>query len=580
MGAIEDIQVLYSPQPLFARKETGMDVGRRSWIKSIGAAAAGGALLSEPAYSEPAGRDSIVASSSTAVTQTAAGKVRGYVRNGIYTFKGIPYGAPVSSDRRFMPPAKPDPWTGVRSSLTYGFVSPQARRREWVRDELAWIFQWDDGVQGEDCLRVNVWTPGINDNRKRPVMVWLHGGGFSMGSGHELRSYDGENLARRGDVVMVSLNHRLGAAGFLNLFAIGGEKYAVSANAGMLDIVAALEWVRDNIRNFGGDPENVTVFGQSGGGGKINVLMSMPRARGLFHKAIVQSGSLTRMPVPELTEKLAASVLKELDITKENLAQLHTVPFERLAAAGEAAAKSVFPPPDFSRPFDFKRHGEILPWAPTVDGAILPEQPFQAGSAAARANVPMIIGSTMNEIGAGFDDPEAAALPNEELMRRIAAGHGSENAARILEALRRGHPGAKPSELFTIWCSSGFRRSAIDQAVVKAAQGAAPVYVYWFAWHTAVLDGRPFAFHGSEMPFVFDNTDRCDTVTGGGPAARTLAAKVSEAWIRFARTGDPNHSGLPRWPPFTPGKRTTMIFDNTSAAKDDPDGEELKALAG
>jgi len=223
-----------------------MLLGRRSWIKTTGALALGSSLPAAPAAQKG---DSLIASSSVAVTETASGKVRGFVHRGVYTFRGIPYAAPTSGERRFMPPVKPAPWKGVRSSLTYGYVSPQEPRTIWSLDELAFVYQWDDGFQHEDCLRVNIWTQGL-DNRERPVMVWLHGGGFSTGSGHEMKTYDGENLARRGDVVVVSLNHRVGAVGFLNLASLGDEKYAASANLGMLDIIAALEWVRDNIRNW------------------------------------------------------------------------------------------------------------------------------------------------------------------------------------------------------------------------------------------------------------------------------------------------------------------------------------------
>ncbi|HMX28331.1 MAG TPA: carboxylesterase family protein, partial [Blastocatellia bacterium] len=214
----------------------------------------------------------VAAGDSKAIVETTAGKVRGYVRNGIHTFKGIPYAATTAGEARFQPPTKAKPWAGVRSSMQYGFLCPQQPRTGWGNDEVAWMFDWDDGRPGEDCLLVNVWTPGVNDNKKRPVMVWIHGGGFTAGSGQELKSYDGENLSKRGDVVVVSLNHRLGVLGFLNL-AEFGERYAKSGNVGQLDLVAALEWVRDNIGNFGGDAGNVTIFGQSGGGAKVSTLM-------------------------------------------------------------------------------------------------------------------------------------------------------------------------------------------------------------------------------------------------------------------------------------------------------------------
>ncbi len=548
---------------------------RRSWIKTAGALALGQSL---PAVPPAQDGDPLIVSKSVAVTETASGKVRGFVRRGVYTFRGIPYGAPTSGERRFMPPVKPAPWKDIRSSLTYGYVSPQEPRTIWDKDEVAFVYQWTDGFQHEDCLRVNVWTRGL-DHQKRPVMVWLHGGGFSTGSGHEMKVYDGENLARRGDVVVVSLNHRVGAVGFLNLASAGGEKYASSANLGLLDIIAALEWVRDNIRNFGGDPGNVTVFGQSGGGGKVTALMAMPRAARLFHRAIVQSGSMLRMPGPAVTAKLADAVLKELGITKANLDPLQSVPVERIVAAGIAAAQAVFPEPAYAKPFEFERHAELKAWAPTVDGTILPESPFCNGAPAVSAKVPLLVGSTRTEIGVGWGWPDFEDFTTAELTGFLTKAHGKEMAPRLLDALRRDHRGAKPCDLFAIWQSSGFRRATLRQALAKAAQGAAPAYVYCFAWNTPVLDGRVRSYHCAELPFVFDNTDLCDAATGGGAAARALAAKVSEAWTRFARTGDPNHNGLPNWPAFTAGKRATMVLDHSCAVEYDADREELDLLA-
>ena len=551
-----------------------MLLARRSWIKTAGALALGQSLPAAPAVHEG---DSLIASSSTAVAETESGKVRGFVHRGVCTFRGIPYGAPTSRARRFMPPAKPAPWEDVRSSLTYGYVSPQEPRTIWDHDELAFVYQWDDGFQHEDCLRLNIWTPAL-DRRKRPVMVWLHGGGFATGSGHEMKTYHGENLARRGDAVVISLNHRVGAAGFLNLASFGGEKYAASANAGLLDIIAALEWVRANVQNFGGDPGNVTLFGQSGGGGKVTALLAMPRAAGLFHKAIVQSGSMLRMPPPDATAKLAAAVLKELSITAANLDTLQTVPFERIVSAGMSAANAVFPPQDFTRPFDFERHAELRPWAPTVDGAILPESPYCSGAPAVSAAVPLLVGSTRTEVGVGWEWPGFEDFTIGELTGLLAKAHGSEMAPRLIAALRRGHPGAKPCDLLAIWSSSGFRRAVLHQASAKAAQRAAPAYVYLFAWNTPVLDGRVRSYHCAELPFAFDNTDLCDAATGGGPSARALAAKVSDAWIHFARTGNPNHAGLPHWPVFNPGERPTMVFDNVCAVEYNADREELDLL--
>jgi para-nitrobenzyl esterase len=552
-----------------------MFIDRRSWLKATGLLAFDQAA---PAAPQAAARDSVVASKTLAVAETSAGKVRGFQRRGILTFRGIPYGASTAGERRFLPPSKPAPWKDVRSSLTYGYVSPQEPRPHWDKDEVAFVYQWDDGVQNEDCLRMNVWTPGV-DNRKRPVMVWLHGGGFSTGSAHDMKTYDGENLARRGDVVVVSLNHRVGVSGFLNLASIGGEKYAASANAGMLDIVAALEWVRDNIRAFGGDPANVTVFGQSGGGGKVTALTAMPSAAGLFHRAIVQSGSMIHMPGPERTAELAAAVLKELGIAKRDLDRIQSVPIERVVAAGMAAAKAVYPPLDFSKPLDFGRHAELAAWAPTVDGAVLPESPFRDKAPAISAHIPMIVGTTRTEFGIGYLWPDFEDYSLRELSDAILKGHGKEKGERVIDALRRGHPGAKPCDLFALWQSSGVRLAALRQATAKAAQSAAPAYAYVFAWNTPVLDGRIRSYHCAELPFVFDNTDRCDQATGGGPAARALAAKVSDAWVRFARTGNPNHGGLANWPAFTAAHGATMIFDNNCAAVNHPDRAELSILA-
>ena len=567
-------------KPEFLRADGSLT--RRSWLKiaaGVGASSLLPRQLAAPAITaaESAG-GSIVASDSTAIAQTTDGKVRGFTHKEMFVFRGIPYGRPVSGAGRFMAPTKPAAWSGVRSALAWGFASPQTPPEHWDKDEVAFVYEWNPGAQGEDCLRLNVWTPGL-DNRKRAVMVWLHGGGFSVGSGNEMNVYDGENLARH-DVVVVSLNHRLGAVGFLDLSSIGGKKYADSANVGMLDIIAALEWVRDNIANFGGDPGNITIFGQSGGGGKVNALLAMPRAKGLFHKAIVQSGSMRRMLTPDFSAKLADAVLKEAGVTKARLKDLHQMPLDRLVAAAAIAAKKVYPASDYSRPFDFSRHCELNAWAPTVDGSILPEHPFWTSAPAASAGVPLIVGSTLTEFGVPYGDPEFEKQAFEHFGAYINKGHGAEHGERILNALRRGHPDASPAKVFTIWCSSGVRHAAVRQAALKGAQGGAPAYLYWFVWDSPIFGGRLHSFHCCDLPFVFDNTDRCDHMTGGGPGARALAARISSAWVQFALTGNPNHSGLPQWPAFDPAKRPTMIFNNSCVVKEDPDGEELKALDG
>jgi para-nitrobenzyl esterase len=350
-------------------------VARRTWLKGAAALAGGTAVtVFETGCATQSGsvaaagscQTTIAASDSNAVVETTAGKVRGFTRNGIHTFKGVPYSASPEGAARWLPPSKPKPWTGVRNSMWFGPTCPQVARSGWANDENAFQFQWDDGQPGEDCLRVNLWTPGLSDGKKRPVLVWMHGGGYQAGSGQEQAAYNGENLARRGDLVVVSLNHRLGVLGYLNLSQFG-EKYAASGNVGQLDLVAALEWVRDNIANFGGDPGNVLIFGQSGGGGKVTTLMGMPAAKGLFHKAVVQSGSLLNPNVPEDSLKLAAAVVAELGLSRSQVAKMHEMPVGRLIEACSAAVLKLGPPLlGGGRPLK-------LLLGPTVDGKFLPE---------------------------------------------------------------------------------------------------------------------------------------------------------------------------------------------------------------
>jgi para-nitrobenzyl esterase len=555
------------------------EFGRRTLLKGA-ASLAGGALLPAAVIAESKtavnGCSTMIsAGGGKAIVETTAGKVSGYVRNGVFTYKGIPYAAPVGGEARFQPPQKAKPWAGVRSSMQYGQVSPQVARAGWANDEEAWLFSWEDGIPGEDCLRANVWTPGINDNKKRPVMVWLHGGGFQAGSGQELPSYDGENMARRGDVVVVSLNHRLGVLGYLNLAEIGGAKYASAANAGNLDLVAALEWVRDNIANFGGDPGNVMIFGQSGGGGKVSSLLATPSAKGLFHKAAVQSGSGLRMVQPETSARVAAAVLAELGLGASQLDQLHALPVQKLIDAGAAAMRKVAPAGGPARVYN--RRADRAGWGPTVDGLILPQHPFDPSAPAISANIPMLIGTALNEFTNGVNNPNVDSMTETELAERVKAMYG-DRSTQIISAYRKSNPKAKPFDLFSFISTVSTRQNAVTQAERKAAQNAAPAYLYLFTWQTPVLDGRPRAFHCSELAFVFDNIDRCVNMTGGGPDARTLAAKVSDAWIAFARKGDPNHPGLPKWPAFTADKGATMVFDNKCEVKNDPDGPERRTV--
>jgi para-nitrobenzyl esterase len=553
-------------------------IGRREWAKK--AAIVGGTVVAmgckAPGDSGSVGvpgntaaliDTGIVCRDDNAVVETTAGKVRGYTRNGIHTFKGVPYGATTEGEARYLPCSKPKPWTEVRSALSYGKCCPQALRGGWEHDEETFVYHWDDGQPGENCLHVNVWTPGL-DSKKRPVMFWIHGGGYQAGSSQELPGYPGENMSRRGDVVVVALNHRLGVFGFLNLAGYG-PPYADSANLGMLDIVGSLEWVRDNIANFGGDPGNVTIFGQSGGGGKVTNLMTMPSAKGLFHKAIVQSGSLLWAHQPADSAKLADAVVAELGLTKAQIAKIHSVPSAKLLEAAVAAVQKLSPPP---KPGDLPR----LMWMPTADGKVLPNVPFIPAAPEISANIPMIIGTVLHEFSPTIDNPKAELMTEAELKKQVSDRYG-DKAGRILEVLHKAYPGQKPVGLSAILGADMFRSGAAIQAERKAAQGAAPAYVYLFTRESPVLNGRARAYHCAEIPFVFYNTDLCDFATGGGPEARELAGKMCDAWISFARKGDPNHPGLPTWPAYEKEKAPVMIFDKVCEVKTDPE-KELRPL--
>ena len=550
-------------------------IDRRSLLTgaaSVLAAAAVGVAHATPAQAaqSPSARAAsgplVIVTDRGPIVETTAGRVRGARMRDIHVFKGIPYGASTAGAGRFMPPATVAPWTGVRSALHYGHVAPHGPRAGWAFDEESFMFEWDDGVPSEDCLRVNVWTPGPDGN-KRPVMVWIHGGGFAAGSSQELKAYDGERLARRGDVVVVSMNHRINVLGYANL-AAHGSQYASAGLAGMLDLVLALEWVRDNVARFGGDPGNVTIFGQSGGGSKVSTLMAMPAAKGLFHRAAVHSASSLRMNSAETSARVAATMLAELGVSASQVEQLQTMPYERLFGAAMAALRKVVP----ADPAPIRRVANVdrPEFAPVVDGRLLPAQPFDPVAPAISSHVPLLIGSCFNEFGHGINHPEWEQSTEQEVRARVAQSYGAKSDA-IYDAYKALYPRMTPFDLQSQIAAAMHRQNAVTQTERHAALKGAPAWHFMFRWQTPILDGRPRAFHCAELPFVFDNTDRCAAMTGGTTEARTLAAKVADAWIAFARTGDPNHPGLPTWPAFDAARGPMMVFDNACEVQNDPD---------
>lgn len=508
----------------------------------------------------------IVTGNNIAVVKTAYGEVRGYVHNGIYTFKGIPYGKAA----RFMPAEKPAPWKGIRSSLAYGPVCPTNESTSFG-DEFAFAFQQNPGHSDEDCLNLNIWTKEADNAKKKPVMIFLHGGGFASGSSMEYASYDGEKLSAKGDVVVVSINHRLNVLGFLDLSAYG-EKYRYSANLGAMDMVEALKWVKENITNFGGDPGNITIFGQSGGGAKVICLMNAPSAKGLFNKAIVQSGSyLDHFVEDSIAKKVSAALLQELKLQPDQADSLQKIPYELLSAAGLQALKKV---EQALKPADIPDFG--LEWLPVRDGSFLPNQPDEAAAIALSKNVPLLVGSCKNEYNPFI--PGSRDISMDSAKVKLQKKYGSKTAAYIA-AVKKAYPETiKPSDYIDV--DLLFRPFVIKQADQKAVPGAAPVYMYLFKWQSPVLDGAFKAFHCMDLPFVFDNIQRCEEMTGGGKEAYEMADKVSEAWISFARTGNPNHKGLPVWPEYTPKNGAAMLFDNKCEVKDHHDKELLAIAAG
>lgn len=496
------------------------------------------------------------------VVQTAGGPVRGLTdAKGLLMFRGIRYGAPPTGEFRFRPPRKPAPWVEVADATKLGNKAIQAGGAPGTAS--------DGPGMSEDCLFLNVWTPGT-DGKKRPVMVWLHGGGFSSGSGGDAIN-DGANLARIGDVVVVALNHRLNVFGFLQLGPEWGPDYGSSGQAGMLDIVLGLEWVRDNAAAFGGDPGNVTIFGESGGGRKVAMLMAMTKARGLFHKAVIQSGSGLDAPTAGEAAAYGRQLLEKLGIPEGDV--------EALARTDATAIFKAQPPASPSASPQGKLFMPTGGFVPCVDGVALTRQPFIPDAPGFSARVPLLIGSNKDEMTIfRTQDPKlwsATEKDFEDYVRRSLPAQAEE----LIPALRAAFPGYSPAHLITAAeTMKGYWIATVVQAERKARQ-AAPVYAYLLAWETPANDGRLRSHHALDLPLVFNNVESSRAMVGPGPDPQRVADAMSAAWAAFAHAGDPNTEGLPRWPRYDLKDRSTMVFDVTSRVRKDPYGDIRRILA-
>jgi para-nitrobenzyl esterase len=491
------------------------------------------------------------------VVETAQGRVRGATSDGVNVFKGIPY----ARSARFRPPQPLQPWPGTRDALALGPSAPQPKRAA----EVSW-WAWIGGKQpqSEDCLVLNVFAPVSAVGRKLPVMFWLHGGGFATGSA-SAPGYDGTELARRGDVVVVTINHRLNLFGFLYLAELHESAFADSGNAGMLDCVAALQWVRQNIAAFGGDSDDVTIFGQSGGASKVAVLMAMPAAHGLFQKAIVQSASsLIRMVMPAQATAAAKALCDAVGVSADKLID---VPVDALLAARLTVVA---------------RSGGADPWRPVMDGRSLPTHPFDPEAPALSKNIPLMIGAADTEqtFFLGASDRNFSLDRNESVARiaRFVGIDGNE-ANRLYQDYRASHARASPSEIMAyVMSDQMYRRNDTLAADRRAQQGGAPTYSYLITWRSPVMGGKLKSPHTVCIPFVFGTTEVAASMIGSGPAQTALSAKMMGAWTTFARTGVPVASGLPAWTRYDADSRPTMIFDDECRIENDPRHADRLAL--
>lgn len=555
-----------------------MKTNRRNFFQTLGVGAAGLGLSSVPLISRAANLEKgdkddqqLLIGDNIAIAETKYGKVKGFILRGIVNFRGIPYGADTSGKNRFMPPQPPKPWTTILPTVWWGNTAPQIMDNRYANAYASFADHWNYDDVSEDCLKLNVWTPAF-DGKKRPVLVWLHGGGYTNGNGIEQDGYDGENLSRKGDIVFVSINHRLGPIGFSDLSGVGGEKFKDSANVGALDMVAALEWVRDNITGFGGDPGNVTIMGQSGGGAKVCVLLAMPKARGLFHKAVPLSGSTIKAMDQKASQKLGEYIIKEAGFDTSQVDKLQEMPWkDYILLANKAAQK-----------FASENAGVGVRggFSPVADGVNIVKGQFFSEPEGLSADVPMLICTTFHEWGMARTMPEMELITREKaidmLKERAGMGGGlGDKAALVYDGYAKVFPNAKPIEIMTLVSSN--RKGVIDTANAKASQKA-PVYLAWFGWEPPLFNNRMRAFHCLDICFWFANTDLMLTHTGGGKRPRALSDKMSGALLQFMKTGNPNNGGLPSWKAYSTEKGETMILNDICELKNDPDREARKLL--
>jgi para-nitrobenzyl esterase len=521
-------------------------VGRRSFLRKSSFIAGGlgaASLIKFPAFPSTLTTDAPVAA-------TNSGKVRGYVDNGINVFKSIRYGADTAS-HRFMPPLPPEPWSDVRDALSYGPSAPQPSR---ATDK-----------PNEDCLFLNVWTPGLRDGRKRPVMFYIHGGAYNNGSGSS-PLYDGVRLCRRGDVVVVSVNHRLNAFGYLYLARFGGPELADSGNVGQIDLILALRWVRDNIVEFGGDPAQVMVFGQSGGGAKIATLMAQPAAAGLFQRAATMSGQQVTASGPLNATLRTRAVLDALKLKPEQAGELRTIPAERLLEA-------------------LSTRDPVLPFggisfAPVLDERSLKRHPFYPDAPAQSSHIPMIIGNTHDETRAFLGgDASNFTVTWDQLAEKLVPNIRVDIQPEVVIAeYRRLYPKYSASDvLFAATTAGRSWRGAVIEAEERAKSGF-PAFAYQLDWASPRDGGKFGAPHASDIQLVFDNIAK-PGATATGPQAQQMADQMSETFIAFARKGNPNNKLIPRWEPYNLPRRQTMVFNVPSRLEDDPRGAERRLFA-